>query len=789
VNKISNTIINNSIFIFAFGISISLLVVILSLGNIAFKENPDWIKPDIRFATLGRHSQNNNIIHTSINEIAEISEKLAIKNYYHVSFESSDLEISDNLFKDIKIALYSDNFLKHLLDELEVVPNANISNDAVFLSHRYWVQELNSSTDVIGQKISIGPNGLTLSVSGILPEIIDFLGDEAPDLWIASHHGGEILSVSMSGDGEFDSADPAVVAFRRSLFRNIPSAMGLFALDKNQNISNLNEDLRSFMASTGEVNVMSSTQGLKHMIVKGVTFNYNAKEVMKKEWLILALLGLFFIFSNIVNFLSKSFSNSIKEIELIKLKTALGASKSHLAREILIRDLPIIISSMFISIFILYLLGKYFKKAEVLAGLTSNGLIEPHLNVILFSSVIISLFVYLCSMLPTIYLSNMNLFSRSSGGSKVLGTLTKVNAGIQIGFSLTLVCFSLNLYQKEILMFENLPFKTKSMVIELSTNNRSEVSPYNILRASFNGGSFNYAASNLDLTFPQGLRMEVNTPLDKGLAGVFATIIPVNKFYFRSLGINIIEDIGLDNKGVIINLAAINSLAASGEYLLGQSLNFKSGETNNSKLVLGVVENFPHFGLSNPEEPIIYELVDNFSAFSSIRLIVSEKNTEDFLNFARKVVDKEDGLLNLRVNGSVEKILKESNKELQNLINLAILLSTILCLFVLLSVYYSSFIDFELKKQKLGVFLALGATNKGVILYCSKNIFHLFTIAIPFWFLSSLVIYSWVVSKFKIDLLNLNILILSFCIVSLIIALASFLPLFQIFKKSIIKLL
>lgn len=755
--------------IFGFTIFSTLLALVTATAPNLFEDTPDWVKSNERFVTIGLRTHEDTIRETSIKNLNSIANDPAISEVTFIGSMLGNYRISDNTVKS-SISFVDDNFSRLLkIPELE--------SDGVRFQHLAYVSaefqqrwKFENGQELIGQTILLGDIETPVQVAGLIPKRLqEQRGLQVGDILVSAKHA-EALQIVSFGDIEL----PLSVQqnFRKEITIKAPNIYGIATLRKGYHKSDL-VNLNSAMdKGDGNITIVAGVDNLEPYIYEGIEFLPNAKDSLIKQWFAIFALCLVFGILNTLNLITLSFNQFLKRSSEFSTRIAIGASARHLFYQLSIEYLPLLLGGLLSCWFFTFFAIGYLKNSYY--WLVDIKTFPIFLGVAL-SSFMMCVTIMISAYLPLVKVLKKQQFNRSKNSD--LGPLQvvlgKINMAIQVVFAGIALVFAISMLIAQLYVKQQQNFQANVFASHLSSSNDSDINMKRWM-TDLERAPSNVALSSSSFTKPwtDVSFAALNKPIFENAPSL--NLLSVSRDYFSVINGRFLAGSFFEQNGIVINQAAAEMLGFSNaQYAIGQSLFVaeanRIGLTEKSSLpIQGVVENLPHYGILNKDTPILYADISLRNDLEELYLFTKNGQQIMLEDWIKNKAEFSVGLWQYHLDGPISDQLNALNSDMNQMVALAIIIGTTICLLSTSCLYYQLSSLFQLNERKLGIKLAIGARLHHLFTDIAKDLIGIVMIAMLMVSILALVNSTWVKQQLGAEIDSPTVLLLTMLVLIII---------------------
>lgn len=745
------------IIIFGFVISTALLAISLRLGGMLFYENPSWTNTEKPLYTIARLNKDNSLSAINRQTLVQLKNLPLVDEVSWIVTRSFDFSFEGRLLNKLNTVIYSNNAIENL--GLQIPKNDVFG---VWITHSYWLNNLGAQQNIVGRYLNYKNLPQGLPILGILDQRYDHIGTEDVDIWIPE----EIL-VSTTPFSPGIMSDKFLLA--------VPFYYGVFSASTKFSPAQASSQLASLDLSVSGMSFGNASLPLT--ILPGVNLDPKARDNMISMWHLLNILILALWLILTFSYFSLASSRAIVIAEELRTLRLLGASTRQLL-------LPMIYFSLLIAGVVIALLlpclqfvVQLVQSSEGYQQVFHNQAFLIRWPILLSAVTIVIASIMLCALVPVSNLLSSHLFTRAVSRSLSVGQVYVSKLILIVQLSAALCAF----------------YGLIHMVTVHWSQQSADKLNLSLIQSNFDSGQFSFAwqqilaesdMHNLPIAlttspFENLARYELLNPISGQTENI--AIVHASNNYFVLLQTPVM---GLSDKwqtGVVINQALADRLSGSNsrESLIGTNL--KYGLYDQTLTISGIVRNMPHWGEAQSVRPTLYlpithlneETLTNFSILSTEQRAL-EKITQ--------WIGQQSHAVQVTSPISLQSILASVDSQSNDLLWFTFFVSLIIVVGVLSGIWYQSQAQLKANKQTIGVLLALGASDRFLLLSRYKQIFIALTLAA---ILCSLLIVSMFFGELLTFKLNF-VAILGALVISLITScIAVSVPMFTLLRNPI----
>lgn len=702
------------VLLLGFAIVCALLTLSLRFGQILLSANPGWLGSDDYFYTLAYQHEDGRQVPVNKVAVQNASELADVEQASWLSFSNAPLESSNWTLRDPLVAFYADNFFS--MTGVSDLPPAEQSN-TVWVSERFWREELQASSSVVGERFYHERVPHAFVVGGVLPASLNKLGNWQPDVWIP----GDYLRFTTPFDA---NSETMVDRFLNAA----PIYFGIFSSERRLNEDSLTERLRT--SDTSVSGMSFASEGGVLQVFRGIELSPVERQNMLAQWRLLIFLvvalGVVLAFNTFMVFTSR-FLIYQKDYQIMRV---VGATPRYqLGSALFVAAVKLAVIAI-VSLLLLLILENVISKHPTYQALQGDISLGINYGQWLASWMLISVVFLACFLVPLIRVSKKDLFDRAMGTSS--SKLRKLGAQANLALQLTVALVSLNmaltfaLYQWQTMTDSSIEVSTQSF-------NASQRGTGLAIRSLTEGGVADIDAGEVAVSFapfaqPQTLAIE---DLDVPQQVTF-DIHYVTRNYFDVLDVATLAGNEDWQNGTRINRAAADILGgdASGSDLVGSSLTL--GGIHGQAQITGIVDNVPHRGRARASEPMVYLSVEaSAHAPRSVTFFFSEAEADRITQALHYWLNREMIDPSFSETRSIAEILAQQDQAVNSLFISTVLISALIIASVLISLGYQIKARLRVDRHEYGVLLAIGAPPQSLLLRVLRHAFLALAVAVP----------------------------------------------------------
>jgi ABC-type antimicrobial peptide transport system permease subunit len=709
--------------VISFALLIQFLSISTSLVSKLSENQPLWVGKHGNFVTLGRTSEDGQLMYTSLNDINEFSILPNVKSATSLILESTELGDDNNTLilkssnKKILAAFVPENFNKILRFD-NGIRSFNINEGLI--SNKLWIK-LGKPVNLVGSIMYLTAKRIPITIVGITSQNVNFVGLKQPDIWVRQELYKDTIEIDMDHMGLTTEEKNAFMNdVRNNVMFDAPIAYGILSVDNNVNASQLfnNYTSKFGLQTSSNKNFNSSGDGLLPALFDGIDFNPELTKSIKKQWVLYFSFVSIFAFVCFINLFSHSFNQYIYRSNEWSIRRVIGGNKKKIAYQLLIESLPLICSITTMALllnFVFYhiLVNEYWK---VFLG---KYALSPNLWILfaVYSIVIIS--IISCYLFPVISLKNNIAFNNIGVGvgTKTTKRVIKISFFTQLSAALFFLAgimsavFFINSKIQSINIDTNiLEFKYESSAPINITN--SQLKSLDALEDS------GVAYSPYSIAAPNAIRWQVST-YDEG-SGISKSIplLPVSDNYFKILGVNFHKKYNFDESSVVINKSAAKLLFGKIDDVVGNSISIKNYSKEKFR-VAAVIDNIPHYGISDINSPVIYSLLSNLRDQSVMYFFGHDSE----ISLIKQSIDNVIGYGILIKHGGVAKNILNLDVRMRIFYIIFVFFGSIIVISVFVTFAYQFSHSLFNESKNIAIFKMLGISSIDISnIYARKNV-------------------------------------------------------------------
>lgn len=709
-----------------FALVCALLAVVLRFGQVLFFDTPAWVEQEGHFYTVANQHEDGR--QTGLNRLAlqVVADTPGVTQVSWLSMQNVALEISDYVIQEPLVIFYESGLFEML--QVPVAKHGD-SQRGVWLSERFWREQLQSDPAVIGQYFYHTRIPESLMVQGILPASMNSIGTWVPDIWMPDTYQRYITPFDVSSQTMVDRFLSA-----------LPVYFGIFKTQQPLDATALTERLATEDLSVPGMR-MSSQGGAAH-VYSGVNLDPVARQNMLNQWQLLLLLvvglGLVLALNTVMVFTSRFI---IYQSDY-KLMQILGARGSHFLCATGLAALAKLVVIGLLSLVFIFLFTRAFSQHATYQAFFGNTTFQVEYTQWLGAWGLTAIIFTSCLCLPLIQLMRRDVFSRATGvsRSKLQKGFAQGNLVLQLAVALMAMNLVLTLAFQQWQQFRETTVDTSIQTFNVQQR-ASGLAIHPLLDGNVAGiDASDVAISGYAFGQPQMLeiddgRLQEPTPF---------AVHYVSSNFFEMLGVGVVQRETAWPAGVMINQTAarlLNARSATSE-LIGSSLEL--GGVLGRVPIHGVVEDIPHMGRNNLNQPAVYLLLNASSWQGKSYSFYFPATQSAALEVALKQwLQQEMAAPHFSVTTSIRHVLARHESARQNLFISALLIVTLVVVSVLISLGYQIKARLTLDRHEYGVLLAIGAPNMSLLWKAAKQSIVALLIALPITLFAQAALWNW----------------------------------------------
>jgi len=763
-----------SLLLLGFALLSALLAIALRLGVLLFDEAPQWTNTQAHLYTIGQQHQDGRLEGVNRLTIEATAELGDIESVNWFIYNKYRLELNQTPLPETNILTFD----PQAIDALGIdfgVKSPDLTQGA-WVSERFWREHLKSAPNLVGQYFHNDriPNGII--IQGILPKQLNKIGPWQPDIWMPAFYLK--FRTPFSGDMMVDR-----------FLRAAPFYFGVISASKPISQAYVVDKLNSMDLTVKGMSMHGSGSTLT--VLKGINFDPVAHNALTAIWqlLLLLIIGLGLVLT--LNFVSVCSSRAIMFNDDFRILKILGATNVHLLKTAAMATILKLVVIMLFSGGFTFGLAKFISQLESYQLLVGSMPLSIATSQLFCAWMLIALILFSCTTLPFLKLRQQPMFSRLTNTSltfmqRLAGQCTLV---FQLAVALIALNVTLTIAYQQWLNSSDSSVSMSSMQLVSKQKNQGlawqqvvngEVSKIAKNTVAVATASF----ENMHAELLQDSRLNQPTSFDYNL---------VSHNYFDVLEIPLITMPKNWQSGIVINKAAAELLSNNENIngLLGTSITYHL--TQSTHPIVGIVENAPHQGQSKSAKPTFYvpltaehaanrqQFVFHFTGAPQQTAI--EKSLLTWLTAQSTQVDVLPVI-------SIEQALSKHDKSNQQLLLFSMFVVCLVVSCVLVSLWYQIRAYITLEKQRLGVFLALGASDFSIMMNIMTHAIFAFVVATPITLISFDMLLSVVNESSKIALsFHTEVFVLSSVTLLFMLTLSVLIPSIRFTRTPISKIL
>jgi hypothetical protein len=693
-----------------FSFFLAFITLCLAIGDYVLRDRPVWAEQNTTLVTLGKTTAEGGFSPVSLQDVELLSQVAGVKQIESMSLLPTTLqtEKSDNK-NEVQAALFSRGMGSLLSQNITATISEAGDKRLVWLSHSFWENKF-KRRPLVGQNIYLGPERTAFTVAEILPESMNYIGSSSVDIWLSAEFITKILPISIQFpvNMDLDTKEQLLRQARQTILKKMEIRYGVAVIADGIPLSRITSDFQALnKPADNAVDFTMLGAGLDYWFVPGMQFAPHVKQKLQSQWWLLTTLVIFFGALAIINLASFTSNQLIERRQEIIVRLTSGARSYHLLQQFLVESIPLLFTVIGVTTGLISTLYIFSADHPALISLLGGPLPSPSGSVLALSIIIILISILGANIIPMYHVLKDNLFSRQAGagenlkqqrGRVIINFVQLIIAGITVFLS----CYFISAQWQQKTLDGFAHQLTEYNVRQVSGNTLSNT----LVRTLQQQLGQDVAFTGSRFVDPDAARELVHWSGQSVNSSVRILIMSVSANYFKLLQPNFLVGGELNQQNVIINQAALKLLAGnkSGQSVLDKSLVI--GETNsNTKQVVAVVENLPHYGQQNQDIPVIYSLYNNDLLLNGYLLL---NNIVDL-----KTITLQD--IELTERGTLQTQVTQLDLQRTWFIMMSLTLLAILMLSAIFTLYYQ--IQATLKKQylKLGTLLAVGAPDYKIL--------------------------------------------------------------------------
>ncbi|MFK5970708.1 MAG: ABC transporter permease [Candidatus Marithrix sp.] len=709
-------------------ISLALLILFLSISTSLVYQlsnnQPLWVGKHGNFVTLGRASDDGQLMYTSLNNIEEFSALPNVKSATSLILEATELAFDNNALqlqhpnKKIQAAFVPGNFNKILRFDNGIHPFR--VNEGV-ISNNLWVK-LGKPVNLIGSIMYITTSRIPITITGITSGNVDFIGLEQPDIWVRQELYKYTIEIDMSHMGLTEEEETTFMNnVKNNVMFDAPIAYGILSVNENVNANLLfNTYADRFGLQTNDNQNFNSTgNGLLPALFDGIDFNPALTKSVKKQWWLYFSFVTIFALVCFINLFSHAFNQYIYRSNEWSIRRVIGGNKQKILYQLFIESLPLICSVIIIAIFLHFvfyhfLVIEYWK--EFLGKYSFSS--DIWTLCIVYSIVVFS--IISCYLFPALLLKKNITFNNIGVevGTKTTKKVIKISFFTQLSAALFFLAgiisavFFINSKVQSVNIDPSIiEFKYKgSTPINITS---SQLKSLNVLEES------GVAYSLYSIAAPSAIRWEISTYDESSRISMSMPLLPVSYNFFKTLGVNIHNKYDLNENSVVINKSAAKLLFGRIDNIIGNNISIKNYSKEIFKIA-AIIDDIPHYGVNDIKSPVIYSFLSKLKDRDALYIFGYDSE----IGLIKQTLENVLGYGKLLNHGSIAK----------NIINLDVRMRIFYIVFVFFGgiIVISLFVTFAYQfshslfneAKNIAIFKTLGVSNLNIAnIYIRKNSF------------------------------------------------------------------
>ncbi|MFY8300794.1 ABC transporter permease [Pseudoalteromonas sp. SS15] len=681
-----------ALILFGFAFSAALLAIALRLGGMLFYENPQWTNTDKPLYTVGRLHENKSLSPVSRQALEKLKSFPMVEDVSWLVIKKYSLSLNNQTFNAVNSAVFSANSAENIGLDM-----AQSSVLGIWLTHRFWQENLNSDPDVVGKVFSFKRLPQGLPVLGVLDQKYDQVGAELLDAWLPE----DILQYSAPFTGGMMLERFLLAA---PMYYGLVSASGEF--EPHQATAQLAElDLSVKGMSFGK-----STLPLA--ILSGVQFDPKGYQRLVFAWQLLLGLVVSLWLILIFTLFSLSSSRAILIADELRTLRLLGAQNRDFFRSAMRFAF---VMACVVCVLIYPCLA--FLKAMVQSTASYQQYFSQQdmvLNgAVLLSAVLMMILSLLaCAGIPLLNLLKKDLFTRQTNHSASLWQKLLSQGILVLQLSAALVA----IYTLTFVVKEQWQQYQQTSIGLSATQTQVDTGNFPIswrqLLAQDKGAE---AKAILSSSFAQLNRYEFKAP-QTGQEINIATMHASSEFF------NVLDAkvTGLESKqwhsGVVINHTFAERLSQHEDLmsLLGTQVQY--GLQEQTYTITGIVEDIPHWGRSQSVQPTLYLPLEQLNSDTmAVFTVLQSPQSKQHAQLAAWVKSQ---VPSAKVSDAqtLELVIQVFDQQSQDVLWFALLVSAVIVGGVFSGLWYQIQAQLRVEKQTISVLLAIGASEQFVLL-------------------------------------------------------------------------
>ncbi|REL28605.1 ABC transporter permease [Thalassotalea euphylliae] len=769
----------------------TLFTFILQIGSELLKDRPAFVGSSAELITIGRKNQAGEFSPIRGYNLEQVAKLPEVEEVTTLSFNTTTLYLNNTTALNQTVVYYADNFASLLAIEGALAKVTNLASNDALVSQRFAEQYL-SNIKLTEAVLQLTQNGKRYRIAGILPASMDDLGSFTPSVWLKHSELADTMPFRLTVD---ERAIPAKVAknqrLTQSLLPGIPHYFGIARLNQPMALSELEQALAQFQRQSDD-DVMSFQEAPHdNWLINGVELSPNAKDALFSSWQVLFILSTFFLVLCCIGLLSHVTNMLIKRKQEFMVRIAVGARFSLLARQLIKEQLPVVIlvclsgAVSYVALFHFLTTSSHFSLLIEKLGTNPDWLSW------LLGSLLISLFMMLCAVLPLVSLAKRQVFERSSQltMNKKQALLSYSNDVLQKTIALFAISLSVIVIYQQIIYYTQLNINKQIKEVTFTSHQ-----PISLARNWLDGEVHQFAnvtMSGAPFVTPSTQSIKYQPSVSDKVINYTARKIDVASNYFETINANVLAgSMPLEKYGVVLNETAALQLLSGRQVLsdlLGGQITINSAMKSSKLTVTAIVEDLPHFGINKTGIPFVYQHLSQTSQFLN-RIVTFYYPASVENEFLPLIDDWAGNSISLRsriARESLENQLYQLDAIEFILFDLALLLAVLILIVVSFNLYYQQAAFIALNRAKFGTMLALGALPKHIFKELfGKKLAHL-GVSIPLALLIVKLVMPLLAKHLTIPDLSAELFGLSVIALILFITLLALLPALQLTSESI----
>lgn len=775
-----------------FALFTALLAGLLQLKSKLMETQPPWVNvTDATLVTVGRNDIGEEFTTISAKELAKLDKLPQIDDVARIGFRGLGGRLDELEFNQLSLAFYSDNLAALLQLPAPFVVDHTNNQQQVFISHRFWQQQLSGRNDTQGLTLTLQGIEHQWAISGVLPPSMDAVGRQQPDIWLPL----DVLSSFTFVDVQLPDTMPEAqrIATAAKMNKMVMGSLPMYYAIAGLNQSISTPALLAAMdgttpnqednASDGGIRFNVAESEKSTAIVPGVQFNPSQQAILAQQWWLLLILVIGFGIVNAFNLFTVNTSRLVARQQEFALRFALGGRSGRFFGQLIAEHYPLMVVTLVCGWLFNLLMQQVMLNNPVYNQFFGGKILIFDPMVWLSSSVLIVMFIIFCACLPLLTLLKRSFFSRAKSltGTKGQFVAAKVNAICQVAIALFVITLATAMVLNEWARRNAVTINQEMVNIKVTTEDAIPLDA-NIKAGRFGGFEGNeIALSNAAFVSPGDGFPTVSMHGMKDEAHFVTRDLAVTPSYFELLALSTLAgESNLPAHGVIINRSTADRLKQGTGYgeLVGQTLTVRGFNDPKPLQIMGVVENPPHFGIANSATPVIYthlsgalsELTGELNFFASPQHIALL--TEAIETWAKNEV-KEATVTSL---GSINAQLAQLDSSGRLLFRSTVALASLICALVLLSLYYQVRTLLQMQVYRYGTMMAIGASPGSIQLEVAKGLLLLTLLALPVALTLVYFAAPWFEGQLEIALFSAPVAIITVLVVATLVQLVGNLP-------------